>query len=265
MHFDRHVLVSFENLITTTAPFVPPAITAPPPGAPIQLTAQQQARLKRKQVKNACTNCANACKRCDEARPCERCVKYGLGDSCVDGQRKERKKGIKRGPYKRRNKDQQDQQQPFTEFAPQAEAGAAGGEWQGQQQGQGGSASPPPPPPGQEGYYPVCFPLPGLMPGPPPMPEGGGGEQQAGGGGDQQGGAPVMPYYYPPPFPYYGMVPPPHIMQQQPPPPMVQQSPQPPTDSDGSDSTSPATPQKRPSQDEGDNAGPEKRQRTESS
>ncbi|KAI5888325.1 uncharacterized protein SCHCODRAFT_02636414, partial [Schizophyllum commune H4-8] len=118
------------------APFVPPAITAPPPGAPIQLTAQQQARLKRKQVKNACTNCANACKRCDEARPCERCVKYGLGESCVDGQRKERKKGIKRGPYKRRNKDQDQQQQPFTEFAPQAEAGASGSEWQGQQQAQ---------------------------------------------------------------------------------------------------------------------------------
>lgn len=51
-----------------------------------------------------CTNCAAACKRCDDSRPCERCQKYGLADSCVDGQRKERKKGIKRGPYKRKAK-----------------------------------------------------------------------------------------------------------------------------------------------------------------
>ena len=54
-----------------------------------------------------CTNCAAACKRCDDSRPCERCQKYGLGESCVDGQRKERKKGIKRGPYKRKPKPQQ--------------------------------------------------------------------------------------------------------------------------------------------------------------
>lgn len=51
-----------------------------------------------------CTNCAAACKRCDEARPCERCIKYGLADQCLDGVRKERKKGIKRGPYKRKTR-----------------------------------------------------------------------------------------------------------------------------------------------------------------
>ncbi|ORX57404.1 hypothetical protein DM01DRAFT_1401702 [Hesseltinella vesiculosa] len=58
---------------------------------------------KRKQVKNACVNCQKACKKCDEGRPCQRCIKYGLSDSCQDSVRKERKKGIKRGPYKRRN------------------------------------------------------------------------------------------------------------------------------------------------------------------
>jgi hypothetical protein len=79
-------------------------------------------RPKRKQVKRAvrfilrssfhdpsrymkCQNCANACKRCDEARPCERCEKYGIADTCEDQQRKERQKGIKRGPYKRKNKN----------------------------------------------------------------------------------------------------------------------------------------------------------------
>ncbi|KAJ2958232.1 hypothetical protein NUW54_g14545 [Trametes sanguinea] len=66
---------------------------------------QPAPKPKRKQVKMACTNCASACKRCDEARPCERCVKYGLAETCVDGVRKERKKGIKRGPYKRKNRN----------------------------------------------------------------------------------------------------------------------------------------------------------------
>ncbi|KAH9998686.1 hypothetical protein BJV77DRAFT_959660 [Russula vinacea] len=63
--------------------------------------ACRRTRAKRKQVKMACTNCASACKRCDEARPCQRCQKYGLTDSCVDGVRKARKVGVKRGPYKR--------------------------------------------------------------------------------------------------------------------------------------------------------------------
>ncbi|KII87689.1 hypothetical protein PLICRDRAFT_645208 [Plicaturopsis crispa FD-325 SS-3] len=74
----------------------------PPPG---QGYSAGSSRPKRKQVKMACTSCAQACKRCDEARPCERCVKYGIADTCTDGQRKERKKGIKRGPYKRKNKE----------------------------------------------------------------------------------------------------------------------------------------------------------------
>ncbi|KIL63404.1 hypothetical protein M378DRAFT_669341 [Amanita muscaria Koide BX008] len=83
--------------------FPPPQGQVPPGGAvqaPPALT-----KPKRKQVKMACTNCAAACKRCDEGRPCERCQKYGIGESCRDGQRKERKKGIKRGPYKRKNKN----------------------------------------------------------------------------------------------------------------------------------------------------------------
>lgn len=61
-------------------------------------------RPKRKQVKNACQSCQKACKKCDSGRPCSRCVKYGLQDSCRDSVRKERKKGIKRGPYKRNGK-----------------------------------------------------------------------------------------------------------------------------------------------------------------
>ncbi|KAI1315575.1 hypothetical protein EDD11_000650 [Mortierella claussenii] len=77
------------------------------PGSPTheyqQLSETQLAQKpKRRQVKNACVNCQKACKKCDEGRPCARCIKYGLTDTCVDSTRKVRKKGIKRGPYKRR-------------------------------------------------------------------------------------------------------------------------------------------------------------------
>lgn len=67
------------------------------------LAPPQPSRPKRRQVKNACTNCQKACKKCDDARPCLRCVKYGIAEECIDSQRKERKKGVKRGPYKKRD------------------------------------------------------------------------------------------------------------------------------------------------------------------
>ncbi|KAF8178556.1 hypothetical protein K438DRAFT_1265367 [Mycena galopus ATCC 62051] len=66
-------------------------------------STSQTARL-RSQVKIACTKCQKACKKCDQARPCLRCVKYRFGpEECVDSQRKERRKGTKRGPYKKRD------------------------------------------------------------------------------------------------------------------------------------------------------------------
>ena len=55
-----------------------------------------------------CTNCASACKKCDDGRPCQRCIRSNLASTCKDGVRKERKRGIKRGPYKRRNKPPSD-------------------------------------------------------------------------------------------------------------------------------------------------------------
>ncbi|KAL1928843.1 hypothetical protein VTP01DRAFT_2629 [Rhizomucor pusillus] len=73
------------------------------PAPPVELNAQ--GKVKRKQVKNACVNCQKACKKCDDGRPCQRCIKYGLTDTCVNSVRKERKKGIKRGPYKKRKQD----------------------------------------------------------------------------------------------------------------------------------------------------------------
>ena len=61
----------------------------------------QQPKKKRKQVKNACTLCQKACKKCDDARPCFRCVNSGTHAECKSSTRKERKPS-KRGPYKKR-------------------------------------------------------------------------------------------------------------------------------------------------------------------
>ncbi|KAJ8656925.1 hypothetical protein O0I10_007259 [Lichtheimia ornata] len=94
---------AFSSLISSASGLQPlqPVAT----GAPAtQATTTGQPQAKRKQVKNACTNCQKACKKCDDARPCPRCIKYGISGTCVNSVRKERKKGIKRGPYKRRQK-----------------------------------------------------------------------------------------------------------------------------------------------------------------
>ncbi|KAG5519289.1 hypothetical protein PMAC_001914 [Pneumocystis sp. 'macacae'] len=69
---------------------------------------QSPEKKKRSQVRNACVNCQKSNKKCDEARPCSRCIKHNLFDSCINSKRKKRQKGLKRGPYKRRNKPVQD-------------------------------------------------------------------------------------------------------------------------------------------------------------
>jgi len=162
---------------------------APPPNP----GSQALSRPKRKQVKMACTNCAGACKRCNESRPCDRCIKYGIVDTCVDGQRKERKKGIKRGPYRRKNKD----------------GDSYSGDWPPGSQPPASTAAaavhaqyPPP-----EGYYPVYYP-PGTFMHPH--------EGQSGPDGSPphaNGQPPMMPYYiHPggyPPFPHYPPIYPP--------------------------------------------------------
>ncbi|KAJ6513385.1 hypothetical protein C8R45DRAFT_345398 [Mycena sanguinolenta] len=79
----------------------------PPPAMPVYMyplySTSQTVRSKRTQVKIACTKCKKSCKKCDPARPCLRCVKYGFAAECVDSKRKVREKGLKRGPYKKRN------------------------------------------------------------------------------------------------------------------------------------------------------------------
>ncbi|KAG8892867.1 hypothetical protein FRC00_011379, partial [Tulasnella sp. 408] len=97
------------------------ALATPPPGSvPLayyagpngSIIAIPQLKAKRRQVKNACTNCQKALKKCDDVRPCTRCVKYGIDKDCVDNQRKERKKGIKRGPYKIREPKNPEEEDP---------------------------------------------------------------------------------------------------------------------------------------------------------
>ncbi|CAB4489964.1 hypothetical protein RhiirA5_484434 [Rhizophagus irregularis] len=96
--------------IALTAPITTQGTTCIPSFAGSMPQLAPPLKTKRKQVKNACVNCQKACKRCDDGRPCQRCIKYGLTETCKNSIRKERKKGIKRGPYKRRTqiKDQDD-------------------------------------------------------------------------------------------------------------------------------------------------------------
>ncbi|SNX82920.1 related to transcriptional regulator rds2 [Melanopsichium pennsylvanicum] len=46
---------------------------------------------KRKKANRACLHCQKAHLTCDDSRPCQRCVKKGLADSCMDGHRKKAK------------------------------------------------------------------------------------------------------------------------------------------------------------------------------
>ncbi|GBB98246.1 hypothetical protein RclHR1_03180011 [Rhizophagus clarus] len=54
---------------------------------------------KREQVKCACVNCQKSRKKCDDKRPCQRCIDLNITETCKDSIRKARK-SIKRGPYK---------------------------------------------------------------------------------------------------------------------------------------------------------------------
>ncbi|ORZ02762.1 hypothetical protein BCR43DRAFT_22569 [Syncephalastrum racemosum] len=56
-------------------------------------------KTRSKYVKNACTNCRKASRKCDDARPCPRCIKYALEDSCVSYVRRKR-------PEKKNGKNQ---------------------------------------------------------------------------------------------------------------------------------------------------------------
>ncbi|KAJ7504001.1 hypothetical protein B0H11DRAFT_2352993 [Mycena galericulata] len=144
-----------------------------PPQSQSPSTPSSASRPKRSQVKIACTNCAQACKRCDDQRPCLWCQKYSMTDTA--GPEWVPAPLWRNGP-------------------PPAPAAAAP------------SAPAPPAPPASaaapqpfsappEGYpYPFYPPM-GFFLGPPPPPS-----------GAEEGAAPV-PYFYL--YPPLGMYPPP--------------------------------------------------------
>ncbi|VDC01557.1 unnamed protein product [Peniophora sp. CBMAI 1063] len=180
----------------------------PPFGYPsLYPSASQQAiPRKRQQVKTACTNCAAACKKCEEARPCDRCVKYNIADTCVSAVRKERKKGVKRGPYKKKEKDATEPKATETGSPTQSAAPVRSGSPAPASNGEVHSPSKYSPPPAfssgvppsphyfpqaPEGHpYPYWYPpQPHYLP-LPPLP------------GDAQDGRPLS-QAVPPPYPYF--------------------------------------------------------------
>ncbi|KAK4520131.1 uncharacterized protein ATC70_008261 [Mucor velutinosus] len=48
-------------------------------------------KRRRKKASRACSHCQKAHLTCDDSRPCQRCVKRGLEDTCTDGARKKAK------------------------------------------------------------------------------------------------------------------------------------------------------------------------------
>uniref|UniRef100_V5EBR7 Transcription activator of gluconeogenesis ERT1 n=1 Tax=Kalmanozyma brasiliensis (strain GHG001) TaxID=1365824 RepID=V5EBR7_KALBG len=83
------------DMNSKTAPF--PASTSTPTktasstaGGPAS-TSKESSASKRKKANRACLHCQKAHLTCDDSRPCIRCVKKGLADSCMDGHRKKAK------------------------------------------------------------------------------------------------------------------------------------------------------------------------------
>ncbi|GAN02707.1 hypothetical PAS domain protein [Mucor ambiguus] len=59
----------------------------PPPVSSMDPTVKR----RRKKASRACSHCQKAHLTCDDSRPCQRCVKRGLEDTCMDGARKKAK------------------------------------------------------------------------------------------------------------------------------------------------------------------------------
>ncbi|KAG9052395.1 Transcriptional regulator of nonfermentable carbon utilization [Serendipita sp. 407] len=64
-----------------------PSFSGPASSAPVPATDAP----KKKKATRACLNCQRAHLTCNDARPCQRCVKKGIADSCTEGHRKKAK------------------------------------------------------------------------------------------------------------------------------------------------------------------------------
>ncbi|KAF9517682.1 hypothetical protein BS47DRAFT_1371302 [Hydnum rufescens UP504] len=75
-----------RNYIPSNTP-PPEAVVNPPPSD----SDGQTKPPKKKKASRACAHCQKAHLTCDDSRPCQRCLKRGMADSCVEGQRKKAK------------------------------------------------------------------------------------------------------------------------------------------------------------------------------
>ncbi|KAI0268780.1 hypothetical protein BC834DRAFT_653237 [Gloeopeniophorella convolvens] len=62
-----------------------------PSTGPIRTSRKDKDSQKKKKAARACIHCQRAHLTCDDARPCQRCSKRGMADSCVEGHRKRAK------------------------------------------------------------------------------------------------------------------------------------------------------------------------------
>jgi len=101
-HLKRERSESTEEILDVINYFVPPT---PPPlarknsnGAPANHVVYfQTGHLGpdiEYRVKTACVNCKNSKTRCDNQRPCKRCVRTGRANSCTDSVHKKRGRGL---------------------------------------------------------------------------------------------------------------------------------------------------------------------------
>ncbi|KAJ3248182.1 hypothetical protein HDU78_001582 [Chytriomyces hyalinus] len=63
---------------------------------------ERRSTRRGKQCRNACVHCKRSNKKCEDVRPCLRCVQTGMEDSCEDAPRKMRHGQRRRGPYRRK-------------------------------------------------------------------------------------------------------------------------------------------------------------------
>ncbi|KAJ3235142.1 hypothetical protein HDU81_000809 [Chytriomyces hyalinus] len=70
--------------------------------AAMQTAGTDRTRRRRKQCRSACVHCKRSNKKCEDVRPCLRCVQNGMEDSCQDAPRKARHGQRGRGPYRRK-------------------------------------------------------------------------------------------------------------------------------------------------------------------
>ncbi|KAH9897760.1 hypothetical protein C8Q73DRAFT_370825 [Cubamyces lactineus] len=60
-----------------------------------QMVAPTIVQRKTRGVKIACTNCRRVSKRCDEARPCTRCLSHGMAHTCANASPKPRRRTLR--------------------------------------------------------------------------------------------------------------------------------------------------------------------------